>query len=123
MAIKNKDLSNTFDMMAGLSSQVKEIKQKQRKEDPERKKAAELKPFNKPSGDYYRLDMVVRDTIKGANNHPITTEAIKVDYKDYISTMAAAERVSITKYIHRLIDEDMEKNKRRYKQLKRSGNE
>lgn len=122
MALKNKDLSSTFDMMDGLGNQVKEIKKKERAADPEPKKP-EPEPFKKPPGDYYRLDMVVRDTIKGRNNHPVTTEKILADYKDYVSTMAAAERISITKYIHRLIDEDMAKNSRKYKQLKRANKE
>lgn len=108
---KNLNLDNTMEMITGLSEQVKESKQKQRKEDP--------KPFKKPRGDYYNLDMIVRETAPGSKGHPILTEAIRVNYKDYVAAMAAGEGLSITKYIHKLLDEDMEKNKEKYKKLSR----
>lgn len=106
---KNLNLDNTMNMLSGLSEQVKETKQKQR--EPEKK------PFKKPRGDYYNLDMIVRETIPGPKGHPIITEGIKVNYKDYIQAMAAGEGLSITKYIHKLIDEDMEANKDKYKKI------
>lgn len=106
---KNINLDDTMSMLDGISNQVKESKQKQR--EPERP------PFKKPTSDYYRLDMIVRETIQGKKGHPVITEDIKTDYKDYITVMANAEGLSITKYIHKLIDQDMEQNKRKYKQL------
>ena len=109
---KNINLDDTMDMLNGISEQVKESKQKQR--EPEKP------PFKKPTSDYYRLDMIVRETIPGKKGHPVITEDIKADYKDYISTMAAAEGVSITKYIHKLIEMDMYVHKSDYKRIKKA---
>ena len=72
---KNLNLDDTMDLITGLSEQVKETKQKQR--------APEVKAFKKPRGDYYNLDMIVRETAPGPKGHPILTEGIKVNYKDY----------------------------------------
>ena len=106
---KNLDsLDKSFDMLSSVSDQVKESKKKQRDT---------VKQFKKPRGDYYNLDMVVRETVTGPKGHPVITEGIKTDYKQYVATMAAASGLSITKYIHKLIDEDMEKNKDVYKKL------
>lgn len=101
--------NSTEDLFAALPGKAKSDLHKQR----------EPEPFKKPTGDYYRLDMVVRDTIKGKKGHPVITEKVLADYKDYVNTMAGAEHISITKYIHRLIDEDMAKNSKKYKQLKK----
>jgi hypothetical protein len=70
------------------------------------------KPFKKPSSDYYRLDLVTR----GLNNGKMT-ETIKMNYKEYLRKMAAAEGVSVTKYIHNLIEKDMKKNKKEYQKV------
>lgn len=77
--------------------------------------------FKKPRGDYYSLDLVVRDTVetqieyktKGgrtvARSIMVQTEGIKRNYKEYLERRAGEERTSITKYIHSLIEEDMRK--------------
>ena len=109
MAKKLKVDDSTLSMFDGISEQVKTSKQKQR--EPEKP------PFKKPVGDYYRLDMIVRETRTGTKGHPVITEDIKTNYKDYVATMAGAEGISITKYIHRLIDQDMEINNSKYKKL------
>lgn len=110
MSLKKKtaDLDSTFDMLSGMTEQVKESKHKQR----------EAKPFKKPRGDYYNLDMIIRKTMPGTKGHPVLTEEIKTNYKEYVSVMAEAENISITKYIHRLIDKDMKKNKQTFEDLK-----
>lgn len=110
MSVKKNiaDLDNTFDMLDGMSEQVKESQKKQRGP----------KPFKKPRGDYYNLDMIIRKTAAGSKGHPVLTEEIKTNYKEYVSVMAEAENISITKYIHRLIDKDMKRNKAKYEALK-----
>lgn len=108
MAVKTKGLDNTFNSISGISDHVKKTKAKQR---------VSKEPFKKPRGDYYNLDLVVRDTELGAKGHQVMTEAIKTNYKEYLSVMASAEGLSMTKYIHKLIDEDMERNSKKYKQL------
>lgn len=129
MTKKKLGSDNIFDMLDESSEQVKESKQKQR--EILKHQEPEIKPFKKPGSDYYRLDMVVRDTKQSKVSYelngkriettkPISTEDIVKDYKSYVSTMAAAEGISITKYIHRLIDNDMELNSKKYKQLTRS---
>lgn len=72
------------------------------------------KPFKKPNSDYYRLDLIVRELESGK-----MTEAIKTDYKEYLNTMAAVEGVSITKYIHSLLDDDMKKRSKEYEAVKK----
>ena len=72
------------------------------------------KPFKKPNSDYYRLDLIVRELESGK-----MTEAIKTDYKEYLTTMAAVEGVSITKYIHSLLDDDMKKRNKEYEAAKK----
>lgn len=84
------------------------------------------KPFAKPSSDYYRLDLVVRGTVKVDEEYKRTrngktstikrkvvmqTDEVIKDYKTYLTARANAENVSITKYIHNLIDADMKKHK------------
>lgn len=110
MAVKKNlaDLDNTFDMLDGMTDHVKESQKKQRGP----------KPFKKPRGDYYNLDMIIRKTAAGSKGHPVLTEEIKTNYKEYVSVMAEAENISITKYIHRLIDKDMKRNKAKYEALK-----
>ncbi len=73
------------------------------------KAIATPKPFTKPSGDYYRLDLVKRKVVMGTNKHPQLTSDIDIDYKAYLDTVRG--RDSITAYIHKLLDEDMKKNK------------
>lgn len=68
-------------------------------------------PFKKPNGDYYRLDLIIRDTVMGNNGHPVTSETIKVNYKDYLEQRAHEERTSISDYLHKLIDNDMKKHR------------
>lgn len=111
MAKKLKLDSAALDILDGISDQVKESKQKQRQ--------PQAQPFKKPRGDYYNLDMIVRDSMPGSKGHPVMTEAIKINYKEYVSLMAASEGLSMTKYIHRLIDEDMEKNKDKFKKIRK----
>ena len=81
---------------------------------------SEIKSFKKPLGDFYNLDLVIRDTAMGSKGHPVLTEKIQKDYKCYLRTMASAEGISIAKYIHRLIDKDMEQNQTKYKAIKRA---
>jgi hypothetical protein len=71
--------------------------------------APKTKPFKKPNSDYFRLDLIVRGLAKGK-----MTSDIRVNYKDYLETMAAAEGVSLTKYIHGMIEREM--NSKAYKQ-------
>lgn len=77
-------------------------------------KTAKTKPFKKPNSDYYRLELITRETVDGK-----LTETIKTDYKDYLVKMAAVDSVSITKYIHKLIDNDMKKRKKDYEEIKK----
>ncbi|MCX4304080.1 MAG: hypothetical protein OSJ66_08795 [Clostridia bacterium] len=67
------------------------------------KASTELKQPEKPikkksNSDYLRLDVY--------------------GYKDYLSTMAGFRKMSITKYIQGLIDDDMEQNKEIYEKIK-----
>lgn len=73
--------------------------------------------FKKPNSDYYRLDLVVRDTVTNGKSKPKMVESIKVNYKEYLTIMSGYEGVSITKYIQGLIDADMKKNKELYNDL------
>lgn len=107
---KGVSLDSTMDMLSGMSDQVKESKKKLRNE---------TVSFKKPRGDYYSLDMVVRETVKGSKGHPVMTEEIKTNYKEYVSLMAGSEGISITKYIHKLLDEDMKQHEKEYKKLSR----
>ena len=81
---------------------------------------SEKKPFKKPLGDFYNLDLVIRDTAMGSKGHPVLTDTIRKDYKCYLRIMASAEGISIAKYIHKLIDKDMEENQAKYKAIKRA---
>jgi len=69
-----------------------------------------IKPFKKPNSDYYRLDLIIRDTVMGAKGHPVMTEQVKTNYKEYLEQRAHEEHKSISDYIHSLIDEDMKKH-------------
>lgn len=70
--------------------------------------------FNKPNGDYYKLDLIVRETIlvTDANaknyNRKVTTENIVRDYKAYLKSVCGNEGMG--KYIHGLIEKDAKKN-------------
>jgi hypothetical protein len=72
------------------------------------------KAFKKPNSDYYRLDLIVR----GVQDGRLTSE-IKTDYKEYLETMSALDGISITKYIHSLIDSDRKNREKIYKDLKK----
>lgn len=101
MATKKTKIDNdTMQMLNGLGNKVKESRAK------ERSKA----PFTKPGSDYYRLDLIVRETIPGAKGHNILTEDIKTDYKAYLNSVRGT--MSITKYIHNLIEQDMKKKQK-----------
>lgn len=91
------------------------------------------KPFRKPTSDYIRLDLVIRKksivakentstsnhdlinnpgTYKGKVwNRQVITQDIEKDYKTYLEQRANETGLSVTKYIHNLIDADMEQNK------------
>lgn len=91
------------------------------------------KKFQKPTSDYIRLDLVIRKkqtiaikntstsnhdlinepgTYKGKVwNRQVITQDIEKDYKTYLEQRADATGLSVTKYIHNLIDADMEQNK------------
>ena len=97
--------TDTLDVIDGLKNKVKESREKERSK----------QPFTKPSSDYYRLDLVLRETIPGSKGHPIMTEEIKTDYRAYINSVRG--NMSITKYIHSLIDQDMKRT--HYKELLR----
>lgn len=111
-------------MVTALQSKVKSSREEKRKEETP-------KAFKKPTTDYIRLDLIVRDTVKskvayitkeGKNvERPIMiqTERVKVDYKEYVYTMAKLNGVSATEYIQNLIDEDMKANKDKYKKVKK----
>lgn len=93
-------------MMDGMDQKAQEATAKQF--------TAAAAAFKKPNSDYYRLDLVTRQ--QDAKGKMI--EAIKTDYKAYLTAMARAEGLSLTKYLHKLIDEDMERNAKRYEELK-----
>lgn len=113
MAKKLETDIDALNMISGMSKRVKESRSKER----------QAPTFKKPSSDYYNLDMVVRDTVMGTKGHPIITEGIRTNYKEYIRTMAGIEGISITKYIHNLIDADMMQNEKKYKALKKKAKE
>lgn len=74
--------------------------------------------FKKPNSDYLRLDLVVRDTTHtGTCGKPKMIEKVRADYKTYIEAMSGLEKISMTKYIHKLIEMDMERNKNVYADL------
>jgi len=101
MASKRTQISDdTLDMFNELGSRVKQNRNKEHKA-----------PFTKPTSDYYRLDLIVRESIPGAKGHNVMTEDIKVNYREYLDSVRGTQ--SITKYIHSLIDKDMQRNKRK----------
>lgn len=107
---KKKTIDNdTLNMLNGLGSKAeqtfKETREKERK----------ILPFKKPNSDYYRLDLVVRNNVPGAKGHNVMVEEIKTDYKAYLDSVRG--NMSITKYIHKLIDSDMKRT--HYKELLR----
>lgn len=103
------DITNMF---SGMSKKSYEKASKERG----------LQAYKKPSSDYYRLDLIVRDTIETTKQYtrengkvisrpiPIQSDKILKDYKSYLTKRAKEESTSITKYLHRLIDADMKKN-------------
>jgi len=92
---------DTLTMFDGLTEKVKESRNKERKQ----------KPFTKPNSDYYRLDLIVRDTKPiGKGERNALVEDIKTDYRAYLDSVRGTQ--SITKYIHGLIDADMKKHKK-----------
>lgn len=114
MAKKNLLSSDIMDTMSGLTKKAQEVASKDRKKPI---------PFKKPASDSLFLDLVIRDTEEVTTTYTrksgkvierkmiIQTEAIKKDYKSYLVARAEAEGISITKYIHGLIDADMSKHK------------
>ena len=58
------------------------------------------------------MDLVVRESVPGAKGHNVMCEDIKADYKAYLDSVRGT--MSITKYIHNLIEQDMKKNKAKY---------
>lgn len=88
--------TDTLTMINGMRDKTKASKGKTRER------------FKKPSGDYYRLDLVVRDTAKGENGRAVMLEDIKTDYRAYIDSVRGTD--SITAYIHKLLDNDMKKH-------------
>lgn len=95
MASKRTQIDNdTLDMFNELGSRVKQSRAKEHKE-----------PFKKPTSDYYRLDLVVRDSVPGDKGHNVMIKDIKTDYRAYLDSVRGTQ--SITKYIHNLIDKDM----------------
>lgn len=68
---------------------------------------------NKPNSDYHRLDLVIRKVESGK-----ITKEIEKDYKSYLGVMARVDDVSITKYIHNLIEKDMKKRNKEYELAK-----
>ena len=99
MAKRTQIDDDTLNMLNGVGSKVKESRAKQRT----------VTPFKKPNSDYYRLDLVVRESVPGSKGHNVMCEDIKADYKAYLDSVRGT--MSITKYIHNLIEQDMKKNK------------
>jgi hypothetical protein len=99
--------------VSDLGQQVIENMERSKKQPPVKLQT----PFKKPNSDYYRLDLIVRGVAMGK-----MTSDIRVNYKDYVETMAAAKGISITKYIQSLIDKDMntKANKQQYEELKKN---
>lgn len=96
LASKAKQAS---EQLQGLSEQTKQVADTMLK-------SGSVVKFTKPNGDYYKLDLVLRDTVMGTNKHMITTETIKRDYKTYLKQVSAEQGTTITKYIHDLIEQD-----------------
>lgn len=71
--------------------------------------------YKKPNSDYFRLDLVIRGKNKGITENALDreqlvstqTDEILVDYKTYLHDRASECGISITKYLHRLIEKDM----------------
>lgn len=108
MAKRTQIDNDTLAMFSELGNRVKQSRAKEHQEQ-----------FKKPTSDYYRLDLVVRDTAMGSKGHPIMTKDIKKDYKEYLSIMSKAEGISMTKYLHKLIEEDMQSKEKQYKAIKK----
>lgn len=123
MASKSK-LSQALDDSSSYLANAKDVVKQARKSERETPKS-----FKKPTSDYYRLDLVVRGTKAEKTTYTtkkgtkvitpvdIQTETIVKDYKSYLSDMAQADGISLTKYIHKLIDADMELNEKKYKKI------
>lgn len=90
------------EQLQGLSEQTKQVADTMLK-------SGKVVKFKKPNGDYYKLDLVVRDTVMGENKHLVTTETIKRDYKTYLQSVCGVD--GMTKYIQNLIEQDAKKNK------------
>lgn len=76
------------------------------------KQSTVIKPFKKPASDYYRLDLVKRQTVakeKGKGNR-VMIEDVDTDYREYLDSVRG--RMSITAYIHALLDKDMKAKKK-----------
>lgn len=76
------------------------------------KQSTVVKPFKKPASDYYRLDLVKRQTVvkeKGKGNR-VMIEDVDTDYREYLDSVRGT--MSITAYIQALLDKDMKANKK-----------
>lgn len=105
MASKRTTIDNdTLVQLNGVGGKVKESRQRKRA----------VTPFKKPNSDYYRLDLVVRNSVLNeTTGHNVMVEDIKADYKAYLDSVRGT--MSITKYIHNLIEQDMKRQ--HYKDL------
>lgn len=76
------------------------------------KQSTVVKPFKKPASDYYRLDLVKRQTVvkeKGKGNR-VMIKDVDTDYREYLDSVRGT--MSITAYIQALLDKDMKANKK-----------
>lgn len=107
MAKKKIDISATIAAMDGftqMSADKFANDKKANQIEPET-----IKPFAKPNSDYYKLDLVVRNTVMNPKTkHAVTVESVKVDYREYINSVRGDK--SITRYIQDLIEKDMKKH-------------
>lgn len=90
MAGKNFKSNKPLDTI----SQNEQTKTSTKLQQPENEKIIK----KKSNSDYLRLDVY--------------------GYKDYLSTMAGFRKMSITRYIQKLIDADMDQNKETYEKIK-----
>lgn len=68
----------------------------------------EIVQFKKPAGDYYRLDVVKRKTVKTDRGYTVMIEDIETDYRGFIEEMREKNE-SACQYIHRLIEKEMDR--------------
>lgn len=112
MAKKTLLSSDIMDTMNGLTKKAQELASKDRK----------FVEFKKPTTDYYKLDLIIRKTRQTTTRYtrkngqviirPILMqcEDIEKNYRAYLDERAKVNGVTISEYIHNLLDEDMRKN-------------